>query len=316
MPAPDLAALDAALADAERDLAEQRRLTARLERGEAAVAAADAEVVARRARLADESADVRRLESFSPTRIWAGLRGSRDVDLDRERAEQQAAEYAVAQAEARLARARDEVGVTRAALDAVGDATARRREALAGKEEHLRATGHPSVPELDEIAGLTGAGRSAVAELQEAVAAADHALARLSAAAELLSSARSWSTADTFLDGGLLTDMVKYDRMDAAQRLLHDADLALRGLATELADVGMTAVGGIEVTSLTRTFDVWFDNIFSDWSVRNRITEAADRVAWTLRAVADVREQLLARWRTEHAGLERLAVRREELLAR
>lgn len=316
MPAPDLAALDAALADAERDLAEQRRLTARLERGEAAVAAADAEVVARRARLADESADMRRLESFSPTRIWAGLRGSRDVDLDRERAEQQAAEYAVAQAEARLARARDEVGATRAALDAVGDAAARRREALAAKEEHLRVTGHPSVPELDEIAGLTGAGRSAVAELQEAVAAADHALARLSAAAELLSSARSWSTADTFFDGGLLTDMVKYDRMDAAQRLLHDADLALRGLATELADVGMTAVGGIEVTSLTRTFDVWFDNIFSDWSVRNRITEAADRVAWTLRAVADVREQLLARWRAEHAGLERLAVRREELLAR
>ncbi|WP_435746363.1 hypothetical protein [Nocardioides sp. SYSU DS0663] len=93
----------------ERDAAEQRRLAGRLDRGKAAVAAAEAAVTGARARLVAESPDVARLETFSPTRIWAGLRGSREVDLDRERAEEQAAEYAVAQAEAERLRARAEV---------------------------------------------------------------------------------------------------------------------------------------------------------------------------------------------------------------
>ena len=39
----------------------------------------------------------------------------------------------------------------------------------------------------------------------------------------------------------------------------------------------MAGVGGIEVSTMAQAFDVWFDNIFSDWSVRNRITEAAQR---------------------------------------
>ena len=44
--------------------------------------------------LAGELADVDRLESMSMTRILAGLRGRRDTDLDRERSEAQAAQYA------------------------------------------------------------------------------------------------------------------------------------------------------------------------------------------------------------------------------
>ncbi|MDN4175996.1 hypothetical protein QWY28_23830, partial [Nocardioides sp. SOB77] len=79
-------------------------------------------------------------------------------------------------------------------LRAVSDADVRRERALAAKEEHLRGTGHPSAVELDRVAAAPGAGRSALAELQEAGVAADHALARLGAAADLLASARSWST--------------------------------------------------------------------------------------------------------------------------
>ncbi|MDN4162504.1 hypothetical protein [Nocardioides abyssi] len=309
-----LAALDADLVEAERDLAEHRRLTGRLGRAEAAVAAATQELGFRKGRLREETADVAKLESFSPTRIWAGLTGRRETDLDRERAEQQAAEYAVAEAEAARDRARAEVAQTQQALRAVADADVRRRRALTAKEDHLRAAGHPAGGELDELAATTGAGRSALGELQEAGAAADAALARLQAAADLLGSAQSWSTADTFLGGGMVTDLVKYDRMDGAQRLMREADVALKRLSTELADVGMSAVGGIEVTELARAFDVWFDNIFSDWSVRNRIAEAADRVARTSAAVARVREELRDRVVRQQVELDLLAARREELL--
>ncbi|MDN4176051.1 hypothetical protein QWY28_24105, partial [Nocardioides sp. SOB77] len=71
---------------------------------------------------------------------------------------------------------------------AVSDADVRRERALAAKEEHLRGTGHPSAVELDRVAAAPGAGRAARAELQEAGVAADHARARLGAAADLLAS--------------------------------------------------------------------------------------------------------------------------------
>ncbi len=102
---------------------------------------AQAAVVRARETLATEETDVRKLESYSPTRIWAALRGSRDADLDREQAEKQAAEYAVARAEAWLRDANDEVERSEAELAALGDVAGRRERALAAKEEWLKSTG-------------------------------------------------------------------------------------------------------------------------------------------------------------------------------
>ena len=63
-----------------------------------------------------------------------------------------------------------------------------------------------------------------------------------------------------------------------------------------------------------QAFDVWFDNIFSDWSVRNRIAEAAERTGAAAAAVHRVRTGLTAREAELSGDVTRLAARREELL--
>lgn len=304
------AQLEAALEAA----AEHARLTVRLAVADTELAAAEAQVGEARSRLADETTDVERLESFSPTRIWAGLRGSRESDLDRERAEQQQAEYTVAVVELRRDRARDACAALRSAYDGLGDVAARRAAALEAKAAWLAETGAPEAEELAQLASDLGAVRSTATELREALGAADDAADALAQADNLLSSARGWSTADTFFDGGLLTDMVKYDRMDQAQALMRRADDALSDLGVELADVGMEPVGGIEITQLVRAFDVWFDNIFSDWAVRERIGEAAARVAEARGAVGEVRRRLVDRLLQAESKEAVLVARREELL--
>ncbi|WP_341229059.1 hypothetical protein [Nocardioides salarius] len=294
--------------------AEHARLTHRLAAADAELADAEAQVAEARSRLADERADVERLESFSPTRIWAGLRGSRESDLDREQAEQRQAEYTVAVVELRRDRAREACASLRAAYDALGDVVARRSAALDAKQAWLLETGGPQAEELAQVAADLGAIRSTTTELVEALEACDIALDTLAQADNLLSSARGWSTADTFFDGGLLTDMVKYDRMDQAQALMRRADDALSDLGVELADVGMEPVGGVEVTELVRAFDVWFDNIFSDWAVRERIGEAAARVAEARGAVGEVRRRLVDRLLQAESREAVLVGRRQELL--
>ena len=303
-----------AMEQAEEAAVEHERLSARMAQAEQLLDTAARDETEARARLVDESADVARLESFSPTRIWAGLRGSREVDLDRERAEQQRAEYAAASAMSRTRAARAELDRLRVARHALGDPVVMRTRALAAKEEWLVRTGSLAGAALEGVASEVGHVRAEQREVDEALAAGAEARAALLEAAQLLISARGWSTYDTFFGGGVMGDMMKYDRMDKAQRLMGAADAALHRLSEELADVGMSPVGGLEVTQMARTFDVWFDNVFSDWQVRQRIEEAGERVQQAGGAVDRVIASLQSRRAELRQRSESLTARREELL--
>ncbi len=303
--------LEAALAG----VAEHARVRARLDRARHSEESARGAAVRAQAQLAAETEDVRTLETFSITRIWATLRGSRDTDLDREEAERQAAEYAASRAQSWLVSTHDEVRRAEAELAALGDVHGRRERALAAKEEWLATAGGAAAQDLTRIADELATARAATTEVREAAAAAEQAEAALGRALQVLGSAGDWATYDTFLGGGMFSDLMKYDRMGEAQQLLHAADQALRRLATELADTGMTAVvRGLAVDGLTRTFDVWFDNIFTDWSVRSRITDAARRTAEAAGMVHEVRIRLAQQDRELASRAAELTAERERLL--
>jgi hypothetical protein len=303
------------LEDALAAVADQARITERLARARAAEAAAQATTATAREKLADAAEDVQALESFSPTRIWATLRGSRDTDLDQEQAEHQAAQYEVARAEAFVHTAQEEVRRAEAELTALGDVAARREAALAAKEEWLTAAGGGASEELARIAGDLGLNLSQSKEVREALAAGDGAARYLDQAARLLDSAGGWATYDTFFGGGMLTDAMKYDRMDQAQRLLHEADRALKTFASELADVGLqVVVRGLTLDGLTQAFDFWFDNIFTDWAVKDRISEASRRTGEAIRVVAELRARLAHEDRELTERRADLVSRRERLL--
>lgn len=231
-----------------------------------------------RASLQDERADVAKLEGMSMARILSAVKGAREADLERERAEARAAEYAAAEAEERLRTTAAEVEAIKAQLGELGDVAAQEAAAVALREQALLASGGDLAERLSVVARTAGeleARRQQLAEATEACRVAD---IRLREAAVLLGSAGDWAAWDTFGGGGLITDSIKYERMDRAAEMMRAADAALVHLSRELADVGFAGVGGIEVTELTSMFDVWFDNFFSDWSVRNRISEASARV--------------------------------------
>ena len=189
-------------------VAEHERVRGRLDRAQQAEQEAQAAVVRARETLATEETDVRKLESYSPTRIWAALRGSRDADLDREQAEMQAAEYAVARAEAWLQGANDEVERSEAELAVLGDVAGRRERALAAKEEWLKSAGGEAGVALARLAEELATTRAAAKEVAEATAAAEVAAGRLEAARQKLGAAGDWATDDSFFGFGLLTDMV------------------------------------------------------------------------------------------------------------
>ena len=261
--------------------------------------------------LAKERADVAALEGMSMTRILAGLRGTRDSDLDREQAEALAAAYTAAQAPARLKEATRETASLRSSIHALGDLDRRWESALALREsEKAAGTGDA---DLARVLPELSAARAQLAEVNEALDAAEHAIEALDAARAKISSAGSWATYDTFFDGGLLTDMVKYNRLDEASALIRRADEALRHLSVELADVGVGGVGEVTISGLDQALDVWFDNIFSDWSVKNRISEAGARIDRVGAAVTRIGGELGGRRSALVVRIDELATERERL---
>ncbi|WP_114424348.1 hypothetical protein [Nocardioides houyundeii] len=168
---------------------------------------------------------------------------------------------------------------------------------------------------LTEMASRQGALDAELVQLDGALTAADTAQRALGEAARELGSAGDWATYDTFLGGGVFADLAKHHRLDRAGALMRHADAALRHLAAELADVQVAAVGEVGVPELTRTLDIWFDNIFSDWAVRDRIKEASARVHH-LRAAVDALGHELARRRAGvQAAQAELAVGRRSMLS-
>ena len=152
--------------------------------------------------------------------------------------------------------------------------------------------------------------RSMLREIDEACDAGNKANRALDAALEKLGAAEGLSVWDTFLGGGLLVSALKYSEINSSDDLVHRAQRALRHFETELMDVQNAATESFTVNkSDIFTFtDLFFDNIFSDWMIHSRITDAKSKLNDVLQDVRKVQDRL-ARKRDELLHeLERLDV--------
>lgn len=109
-------------------------------------------------------------------------------------------------------------------------------------------------------------------ELQEAKVAAQHVLLRMDNAIKSLENAKSWGWWDMF-GGGMLTSMFKRDNIRNANEDIREISQALHRLNQELEDVNMTLPLEINDTISDTVFDVWFDNIFTDWQVQDEVSK-------------------------------------------
>jgi hypothetical protein len=263
-----------------------------------------------------ERRDVRRLEGVSLARVVSALRGSREDDLARERAEADAAGYRVVEAQARLAAVQRDESAAQARLDELTDAPTTYAAVLDEKEALLSRSGDPRATRLLELADERGRLLAETREVGEAIAAAQRATNALAAVARELGTASGWSTYDTFFGGGALSSAIKHSRMDEAAIAARHADECLLALRTELADVADLGVTAPQLATdgLTRFVDIWFDNIFTDLAVRDRIRQAQENVARCTEVAAGVESRLYIRDADARARLAEIETERQALL--
>lgn len=114
-------------------------------------------------------------------------------------------------------------------------------------------------------------------EINEAVIEAKKALNISDRTVENLDSANNWATYDMISKGGLISHSLKYEALDKAQENIEQLQIQLNRLKIELVDIQVSDEIKISIDSFDRTLDFWFDNIFTDYSIKDKIGQALEQ---------------------------------------
>ena len=300
--------MDAKLRTLREQVARQEQLRSRersLQSQLPALKAREAELAAARSK---EQRDVDKLEGGSLTAYFLRFTGGLEDRLDQERAEASQAAVRHDMVCRELASVQADLTATREELTALAGCEEQYRAALAEKARQLQDAGGPTGERLRALeareAALTGQRR----ELREAVEAGEAARVSAEGILSSLDSAEGWGTWD-LLGGGLFADLAKHGHLDDAQQQVEELQVQLRRFHTELADVEIRADMQVQIDGFLRFADFFFDGIFADWAVMNRIHDAQQQVEGT----RDQISRVLTRLETleQDAGRELAEIREE-----
>ena len=128
-------------------------------------------------------------------------------------------------------------------------------------------------------------------EKREAIEAGERALDSLRTAKECLDSAKNWGLVDIF-GGGFFTTMMKRSKMEQVSRNMEEAKYNLRNFSKELNDVNMSCNLNIETNDFLTFADYFFDGVFVDWMVQERINTARGQVEEAIQKTEYIVNQL------------------------
>lgn len=245
----------------------------------------------------EEQADVDRLEGRSLAAFFYNVIGKMDEQLDKERQEAYAARVKYDAAARELEGVEADLRRYESELSALRGCEHRYDEVLKEKADAIKAAGGSNGEEILKLEERNAFLESQKKELQEAISAGNAALSTTQQVLSSLDSAEGWGTWDLF-GGGLVADLAKYSHLDEAQGAIEQLQSQLRRFKTELADVTIQTDMQVNVDGFLRFADYFFDGLFADWAVLDKINQSQSQVQNTKSQIASVLSRLDSMMRT------------------
>ncbi len=239
----------------------------------------------------DEQADVDRLEGRSLASFFYHVVGKMDEKLDKERWETYAAAVKYDAAVRELEAVKSELRRCEAECRELQGCERQYETTLQEKAAAVKAAGGAAAEEILKLEERDLLLESQKKELQEAISAGYAALHTAENILSSLDSAERWGTWDLF-GGGLMADLAKHDHLDEAQGAVEHLQSQLRRFKTELADVTIHADMQVNVDGFLRFADLFFDGLFADWAVMDKISQSQSQVQNTRNQISGVLSRL------------------------
>ena len=229
-----------------------------------------------------EQDDVDRLNGRSLTAFFYRATGKMCEKLTKEEAEAYAAAVKYDAAKNELQAVNNDIEYCQRRLSDLQDCEQQYEKVLKEKTEQIKQSGVPEAGRIMQIENEIAFLENQQKEIQEAINAGNQAFYIAQKILEDLDSAKNWSTFD-LMGGGLIADMAKYDKLNKVQDQIQDLQNALRGFRTELADVTERISGNlyVEIGDFLHFADYFFDGLFTDWMVYDKINDSRNRTMQT-----------------------------------
>lgn len=227
-----------------------------------------------------QQSDVDRLKKHSLTNFFYHIAGKMEERLSREEQEAYAAELKYDVAMETLRELEKDVREKELEFGRVRRSDERYQAVLNAKMAAIKAAGIEETAELVELQDQIVKLENQERELREAISAGKSARSIVDQILSSLSSADSWSTWD-MLGGGLIADLSKHSHLDDAQKQVGQLQTALRRFKAELADVKVQADLQVNIDGFLRFADYFFDGLFVDWTVKDKIHRSSSQVSDT-----------------------------------
>ena len=221
-----------------------------------------------------EQADVNRLNRLSWASVFYDLIDRKAQQLTKEEAEVQQARLrydAITASVTHLQQQHDSQQTRLSAYDGIDAAY----HQLINEKQFFIATGTDAAyePYKQQLTVFTTRNHH-MQELTEAYTAGREALQEVMLLNSLLSQARTLGTWDA-LGGSVISSAMKYTKLDDVKEQSYRVSHRLQQFRAGYADLNQQFMADWQFDQgLTRFVDIFFDNIFTDWSVQSRIRNA------------------------------------------
>jgi len=274
----------------------------------------DREVISLRLAFRKEQEDLEKLEGRSLANYFFQIVGKLDEKVDKERREAYAAKVKLDTAERELTGIESDIADMENHLREIVIAEAQYKDELENKRTVLKASGTGAADQIIEIEQKIAALEAQKKEIKEAISAGYSARSTADRILSELESADGWNTWDMFGGGGIITHMAKHSHLDEAQDLVSELQSKLRRFKTELADIQITANMQVNIDGFLRFADYFFDGLFADWAVGDKISQSMDSVSGTRSQINRTLDKLNEMEKAAERGIKSLKQQLDELI--
>lgn len=253
-----------------------------------------------------EKADVEKLEKVSFKSIIASISGNKSEKLSKEKEELIAAKMKYDECLRLCDRLNSRLVELEKKYDSIGDLEKKYWALIEEKKEKIIKMGGIKAEPVFKIMDQLAYNNSRYRELDEAIGAGERAFMDLKEVHAILDKARQYGVWDMF-GGGIIATSQKHQRIREAKEAAEEAATSLNIFNMELKDVNIQADFNIRIDSGDKFVDFFFDGLWADIHVQNKINDALERSERTIDNITEIIARLKSEieyYNKENEGLK------------